>query len=196
MIKSSYLTASQTVGPFFHDCLLRADAHRPTLATPATPGEHIRIEGRVLDGDGAPVPDAMIEIWQANAAGRYNHPLDNRDLPLDEAFTGYGRTATDAEGRFWFATVKPGRVPYDSTTMQAPHICVAVFGRGLLNHLYTRLYFADDPTAASDPILLRVPEQRRGTLLARREEHAGATIYCFDIVLQGAGETVFFNLRV
>jgi protocatechuate 3,4-dioxygenase alpha subunit len=195
MIKSSYLTASQTVGPFFHDCLLRPDAHKPTLATPATLGEHIRIEGQVLDGDGVPVPDAMIEIWQANATGRYHHPLDNRDLPLDAAFTGYGRTATDEAGRFWFATVKPGRVPYDSTTMQAPHICVAVFGRGLLNHLYTRLYFADDPTIASDPILLRVPEQRRSTLLARREDQAGAGVYRFDIVLQGAHETVFFNLR-
>jgi protocatechuate 3,4-dioxygenase alpha subunit len=195
MLKSSYLTASQTVGPFFHDCLLREGAHTPTLVAPATAGERIRIEGRVLDGDGAGVPDAMLEIWQANAAGRYNHPLDTRDLPLDPAFTGFGRTGTDAEGRYWFETVRPGPVPYDATTMQAAHICVAVFGRGLLNHLFTRLYFADDPATSADPILLRVPEERRGTLLARREEAGAATLYRLDIVLQGAGETVFFNLR-
>lgn len=194
MIKSSYLTASQTVGPFFHDCLLRAGAHVPTLVTPATPGEHIRVEGRVLDGDGLAVPDAMVEIWQANAAGRYNHPRDTRDLPLDPGFTGYGRTGTDAEGRFWFETIKPGAVPYDAATMQAPHLCVAVFGRGLLNHLYTRLYFADDPATAADPILLSVPEPRRATLLAGREETGATVVYRLDIVLQGRGETVFFNL--
>lgn len=194
MLKSSYLTASQTVGPFFHDCLLREGAHTPTLVTPATSGERIRVEGRVLDGDGVGVPDAMVEIWQANSYGRYNHPLDGRDLPLDPAFTGYGRTGTDATGRFWFETVKPGPVPFDATSMQAPHICVALFGRGLLNHLFTRLYFADDPTIAADPILLRVPAKRRSTLAAQREESASNVIYRLDIVLQGEGETVFFNL--
>jgi len=194
MLKSSYLTAAQTVGPFFHDALLREGAHIPTLVTPETLGERIRVEGRVRDGDGAGVPDALVEIWQANAAGRYHHPLDTRDLPLDPTFTGYGRTGTDAEGRFWFETVKPGPVPYDATTMQAPHICVAVFGRGLLNHLVTRLYFADDPATATDPILLRVPAERRSTLLARREIAGATTVYRIDIVLQGIGETVFFNL--
>lgn len=193
MRKSSYLTASQTVGPFFHDCLLRAGAHTPTLIVPETVGARIRVEGRVLDGDGAPVPDAMLELWQANAAGRYNHPLDTRDLPLDPAFTGYGRTGTDAEGRFAFETIKPGPVPFDAATMQAPHLCLALFGRGLLNHLFTRLYFADDPATASDPILQRVPEARRGTLLAQREETGGAVVYRLDILLQGVGETVFFT---
>jgi protocatechuate 3,4-dioxygenase alpha subunit len=166
------ITTSQTVGPFFHDCLLRADAHIATLVTPETAGERVRIEGRVLDGDGAGLPDAMLEIWQANSYGRYNHPADTRDLPLDPAFTGHGRTATDAEGRYWFATV----------------------GRGLLNHLFTRLYFADEPANAEDPILQRVPPERRGTLVAAREEASGAVIYRLDIVLQGPGETVFFNL--
>jgi protocatechuate 3,4-dioxygenase, alpha subunit len=194
MLKSSYLTASQTVGPFFHDCLLRDGADVPTLVSAETAGERIRIEGRMLDGDGAPVPDAMLEIWQANSHGRYNHPRDTRDLPLDPAFTGFGRTGTDADGRYWFETIRPGPVPYDGTTMQAAHICVAVFGRGLLNHLYTRLYFADDPAVADDPILSRVPEARRATLLAAREGAAGAVIYRLDLVLQGAGETVFFNL--
>lgn len=193
MLKSSYLTASQTVGPFFHDALLRQGAHIQTLVTPETVGERIRVEGRVLDGDGAPVPDAMLELWQANAAGRYNHPLDTRDLPLDPAFTGYGRTGTDADGRYWFETIRPGQVPFDAGSMQAPHLCLAVLGRGLLNHLFTRLYFADDPATASDPVLQRVPAARRGTLLARREERDGATLYRLDIVLQGEGETVFFN---
>lgn len=194
MLRSSYLTASQTVGPFFHDCLLREGAHVPTLVTPDTLGERIRVEGHVLDGDGAGVPDAMVEIWQANAAGRYRHPLDARDLPLDPAFTGFGRTGTDPAGRYWFETIRPGPVPYAGAAMQAPHICVAVFGRGLLNHLYTRLYFADDPAAAQDPILLRVPAERRDTLLARPERAGEATVYRLDIVLQGPGETAFFNL--
>jgi protocatechuate 3,4-dioxygenase alpha subunit len=193
MLKSAYLTASQTVGPFFHDCLLRAGAHLPTLVSAETRGERIRVVGRVLDGDGLAVPDAMIELWQANAAGRYKHPLDTRDLPLDPGFTGFGRTATDEQGGFWFETIRPGPVPFDATATQAPHLSLAVFGRGLLNHLFTRVYFADDPANAHDPILLRVPEERRATLLARRDETAGAALYRFDILLQGPSETVFFN---
>lgn len=195
MHTTSYaLTASQTVGPFFHDGLLRDDAHIRALATPETVGQRIRIVGRVLDGDGVGVPDAMIEIWQANSYGRYNHPSDTRDLPLDPTFTGFGRTGTDAEGHYWFETVKPGAAPFDAARMQAPHICVAVFGRGLLNHLYTRLYFADEPANVTDPILLRVPPERRPSLIAPREEMDGVPVYQFDITLQGDDETVFFNL--
>ena len=186
------LTGSQTVGPFFHDCLLRADAHCAVLAAPELAGAHIRITGRVIDGDGVGVPDAMIEIWQANSHGRYNHPSDTRELPLDSEFTGYGRTGTDGDGLYWFETIKPGRVPFDETRAQAPHICVAVFGRGLLNHLFTRLYFADEIANADDPVLQRVPAERRGTLLAQPSEDGAE--YRFDIVLQGAGETAFFNL--
>jgi protocatechuate 3,4-dioxygenase alpha subunit len=186
-------TSSQTVGPFFHDCLLRPDAQHTTLAGPATAGERIRIEGRVIDGAGQPVPDALIEIWQANHYGRYNHPADQRELPLDPAFSGYGRGGTDAEGGYWFETIKPGRVPFADQRQQAPHICVALLGRGLLNHLYTRLYFADEPSNADDPVLALVPAERRATLLAERSG-AGTAVYRFDIVLQGAGETVFFNL--
>jgi protocatechuate 3,4-dioxygenase alpha subunit len=193
MIDTLVLTSSQTVGPFFHGCLLRPGAECNVLAGPVTAGERIRLVGRVLDGDGAPVPDAMIEIWQANHHGRYNHPSDRRDLPLDPGFTGYGRSGTGADGAYWFETIKPGPVPYDDRQTQAPHICVAVFGRGLLNHLPTRAYFADEPANAADPILLRVPPERRATLLAAREESGGAVVYRFDIVLQGAGETVFFN---
>ncbi len=186
------LTPSQTVGPFFYDCLLRADAQCPTLTTPATEGTRIRIAGHVYDGDRVGIPDAMVEIWQANHYGRYNHPADTRDLPLDPAFTGFGRVGTDDSGAFWFETIKPGAVPFAAGQQQAPHFCVAVFARGLLNHLLTRLYFPDDPATTTDPILGRVPAERRGTLLAERGAEAGT--YTFDLVLQGAGETVFFNL--
>jgi protocatechuate 3,4-dioxygenase alpha subunit len=188
------LTASQTVGPFFSPCLLREDARRNVLVQPNTAGERIRIEGRVLDGDGAPVPDALVEIWQANAHGRYNHPADQGAAPLDPAFTGFGRSGTDDDGSYWFETVKPGSVRFDNGTQQAPHIVVTVFARGLLNHAVTRLYFADEPATDADPVLQRVPAGRRRTLVAEPSRTAGQTVYRFDIVLQGAGETVFFNL--
>lgn len=189
------LTASQTVGPFFSPGLLRDDTRRNVLAGPETAGERIRIEGRVLDGDGLPVPDAMIEIWQANAHGRYNHPADRGPAPLDASFAGFGRSGTDEDGGYWFETVKPGPVPFDGERKQAPHICVTVFARGLLNHAVTRLYFEDEPANSVDPILQLVPEERRATLLARPElVGGGMVVYRFDIVLQGAGETAFFNL--
>ena len=187
-------TSSQTVGPFFHDCLLREGAQRNVLAAPGAVGERIRIEGRVYDGDREGVPDAMIEIWQANHHGRYHHPADQRAAPLDPAFSGFGRCGTDASGAYWFETIKPGRVPFDGERLQAPHICVAVFGRGLLNHLLTRLYFADEPANADDPVLQCVHAERRATLLAQPASVRGIVVYRFDIVLQGAGETVFFNL--
>ena len=187
-------TSSQTVGPFFDDCLLREGAQCNVLASAATVGQRIRIEGRVYDGDRVGVPDAMIEIWQANRYGRYHHPADRRALPLDAAFTGFGRCGTDASGAYWFETIKPGRVPSEGEWLQAPHICVAVFGRGLLNHLLTRLYFADEPANADDPVLQCVPVERRATLLAQPSSANGVVVYGFDIVLQGARETVFFNV--
>lgn len=188
------LTGSQTVGPFFSPALLRDDARRNVLTRPETAGERIRIEGRVLDGDGVPVPDAMVEIWQANAYGRYNHPTDQGPAALDASFLGFGRSGTEEDGSYWFETVKPGPVPFDGERLQAPHICVTVFSRGLLNHLVTRLYFEDEPANTFDPVLQRVPGHRRATLLARREPGDAAIVYRFDIVLQGAGETAFFNL--
>lgn len=188
------LTASQTVGPFFGPALLREDARRHILVRPETVGERIRIEGRVLDGDGLPIPDAMVEIWQANAHGRYHHPADQGSAPLDPSFTGYGRSGTDEDGRYWFETIKPGPVPFDEQQMQAPHICVIVFARGLLNHVVTRLYFEDEPASADDAVLRCVPEERRMTLLARREAGDQVPLYRFDIILQGAHETAFFNL--
>jgi protocatechuate 3,4-dioxygenase alpha subunit len=185
-------TPSQTVGPFFHLGLARPDWGDLTKAGPA--GERITIEGRVIDGDGLPVPDAMIEIWQANAAGRYNHPDDPQtDKPLDPNFRGYGRVATDAEGGFRFITIKPGPVPGRGNSLQAPHISLAVFGRGLLKHLYTRLYFADEAGNANDPLLTSIEDETaRRTLIATRAAPDAA--YRFDIVLQGDNETVFLDI--
>ena len=188
------LTSSQTVGPFFAPALLREDARRNVLTGPETAGERIRIAGRVLDGDGVPVPDALVEIWQANAHGRYHHAADHGPAPLDPSFCGFGRSGTAEDGSYWFETVKPGPVPFAGEQLQAPHICVTVFARGLLNHLVTRLYFEDEPTNSGDPVLQCVPADRRATLLARRESGDTAVVYRLDIVLQGAGETAFFNL--
>lgn len=190
------LTPTQTAGPFFSIGLLERGGERHVLIQEETLGERIRIEGRVIDGDSEPVPDALVEIWQANAAGRYHHPADHRDLPLDPTFPGFGRSGTDEEGCYWFETIKPGPVPLVSgqTRMQAPHICVTICARGLLNHLCTRLYFADEPSNAEDAVLGCVPEERRATLLATRVVEDQRTIYRFNIVLQGPQETAFFQL--
>ena len=193
-MNSFLLTSSQTVGPFFSPALLREDARRNILTQPETVGERIRIEGRVLDGEGLPVPDAMVEIWQANAHGRYNHPADQGLAALDMSFTGFGRSGTDEDGGYWFETIKPGPVLFDVTRLQAPHLNATIFARGLLNHLVTRIYFADDPANMSDPVLQRVPENRRATLLATREQRENAVVYRFDIVMQGTNETAFFNV--
>lgn len=186
------VTPTQTVGPFFAPALLR-DVQND-LTTERTEGQRIRVEGRVLDGAGAPVPDAMIEIWQANAAGRFNHPRDTRDLPLDPEFTGWGRSGTDETGLYWFETVKPGPVPFDGGTMQAPHLSVTIHARGMLNHAQTRLYFGDEEANTSDPILALVPAARRPTLIAERSDVDGKVVYRLDIILQGPGEIVFFNI--
>jgi protocatechuate 3,4-dioxygenase, alpha subunit len=185
-------TPSQTIGPFFHNALLRQGAHRTVLTDQETPGEAIRIEGHLYDGDGQPVPDAMVEIWQADHEGRYNHPADRKSLPLDAVFVGFGRTATDEEGAFRFETIKPGPVPFGDGRLQAPHISVVLLGRGLLSHLYTRLYFSDDPATVDDPVLQHVPSERRETLVAKRVGVDGTAVYRFDIALQGVKETVFF----
>jgi protocatechuate 3,4-dioxygenase alpha subunit len=136
----------------------------------------------------------MIEIWQANAHGRYNHPADTGSAALDPSFLGFGRSGTDEDGRYWFETVKPGPVPFDGKRWQAPHICVIIFARGMLNHLVTRLYFADEPANALDPVLNAVPRDRQATLFATSEQGEALVTYRFDIVLQGANETVFFNV--
>lgn len=192
MAKTPYVqTPSQTVGPFFHYALPYEAG--PYLVSEGTAGERITIEGRVTDGDGLPVTDALIEIWQANAAGRYNHPEDEQDKPLDAHFGGFGRAPTDEEGMFRFYTVKPGPVPGLHNEMQAPHINISILARGVLKRMATRLYFADEAEMNSvDPVLSLVPEERRGTLIAERQ--ADKPVYRLDIVLQGENETVFFDI--
>ena len=188
-------TASQTVGPFFHLGLSRPDWTDLTRDNPT--GERILVEGRVVDGDGLAVPDALVEVWQANAAGRYNHPADYQsDKPLDPRFRGFGRVATDVEGRFRIVTIRPGPVPGRGNTLQAPHLNLAVFARGLLKHLYTRVYFADEPANATDPLLSSIEDEAaRRTLFAHRTDGAGGIpCYAFDIVLQGQNETVFLDI--
>jgi protocatechuate 3,4-dioxygenase, alpha subunit len=189
-------TPSQTVGPFFHLGLARPEWS--DLAADHPSGERIAIEGRVTDGDGAPVPDAMLEVWQANAAGRYNHPDDHQtDKPLDPHFRGFGRVATDADGRFRLATIKPGPVPGRGNALQAPHINVALFARGLLLHLFTRVYFADEAAAnAGDPLLSSIEDTGvRETLVARRDPAGGnPPLYRWNIVMQGDGETAFLDI--
>ena len=186
-------TPSQTVGPFFHLGLARAEWADLSADNPA--GEHIAIEGRVIDGDGAPVPDAVIELWQANAAGRYNHPDDRReDKPIDPHFRGFGRVATDSAGRFRVVTVKPGPVPGRGNALQAPHINIALFARGLLKHLYTRIYFADEAANASDPLLSSIEDDSARRSLLARPEGGSPAVYRFDIVLQGDNETAFLDI--
>ena len=185
-------TPWQTVGPFFHYALPWTGGG--ILVTPCTQGERITVIGRVLDGGGLPVPDAMVEIWQANAAGRYRHPDDARiELPVDDAFVGFGRAPTDADGTYRFETIRPGRVPGRGNTLQAPHLAVGLFGRGLIRRLITRMYFPDEHSNDEDAVLGMVPPDRRSTLLAQLETGLdGAPAYRFDIRIQGEDETVFF----
>lgn len=184
-------TTWQTVGPYF-----RIGLHwlnNDNLVGDAVSGERVTIRGRVLDGDGIPVPDAMIEIWQANAHGKYAHPEDTQSKLLEPGFTGYGRIPTDGDGVFRFVTVKPGPVPGPDGKEQAPHILVSVFMRGLLTRLITRMYFPDDPRNAADYVLNLVEPQRRPTLIAKSVSgHSGELEW--KVVLQGTNETVFFEL--
>ena len=183
-------TTSQTVGPFFDIGLARL--YVDDLTVPGVPGERVEIEGRVLDGDGQGVPDALIEIWQANAHGKYAHPEDTRDKPLDVGFQGYGRMPTAADGSFRFKTIKPGRVPGPDERLQAPHIVVSLFARGLLRRLVTRIYFPDDPANSDDYVLNLVEPSRRDTLIAKKADKRDCFLE-WSVVLQGPGETVFFD---
>ena len=186
-------TPSQTVGPFYSIGLTSKTMN--ALASERTEGQRIRIEGRVLDGDGNPVPDAMVEIWQANSYGRYNHPDDKQEKPLDSSFIGWGRSGTDENCLYSFETIKPGPVPGADDSIQAPHINFVVFARGMLLHAYTRMYFADEPSNASDPVLNSIKDKkRRQTLIASPGMESGKTVYRFDIRLQGENETVFFDV--
>ena len=191
-------TSSQTVGPFFHPCLLRADAECNSLAGPETPGRRIRVEGRVLDGEGLPVPDALIEVWQANAAGRYIHKRDDWPGPLDPNFLGIGRCLTDANGVYRFLTIRPGAYPWKNhpNAWRPAHIHFSLFGPTWTSRLVTQMYFTDDPLFFQDPIFNAVPtEAARQQLIARYDhettEPEWALGWRWDIVLGGATATPF-----
>jgi protocatechuate 3,4-dioxygenase alpha subunit len=182
------LTPSQTIGPFL---TIEVPYEGEAQLVEPNHADAIPLLGTVTDGEGNAVDDALVEIWQANAEGRYAHPEDSReDIPLEDGFTGFGRCATDSEGRFEFLTVKPGSVPGPDGQSQAPHIDVSVFARGLLNRLVTRIYFPDEADAnAADPVLSLIEDDaHRETLVAHQDDGA----LRFDIRLQGEGETTFF----
>lgn len=183
-------TTSQTVGPFFSIGLARLN--QDNLVGKNVSGERITIAGRVLDGDGKPVPDALIETWQANAHGKYAHPEDSQNKTLEAGFKGFGRIPTDENGAFRFTTIKPGQVPGPDDKMQAPHIAVSVFARGLERRLVTRIYFPDEPSNSSDFALQLVEPARRETLIAKKSAGESGVLE-WNVILQGPGETVFFD---
>jgi protocatechuate 3,4-dioxygenase alpha subunit len=204
-IQQFHETASQTAGPYVHIGLAPKNAgfdifeknFGNVLAGPDTKGERIRIEGRVIDGSGTPLRDVLVEIWQANAEGRYNHPADRQDKELDPGFRGWGRACSDFEtGLYAFETIKPGVVEGRNGRPMAPHVNFWIVARGINLGLNTRMYFADEADAnAKDPVLNLIEwEVRRRTLIAERIERDGKTVYRFDIHIQGPDETVFFDI--
>lgn len=181
-------STSQTIGPYLRiglEWMVIED-----LASQGVAGQRVRIEGKVFDGDSKPVNDAALEIWQANSEGKYASPEDPQEKPLDAGFRGYGRSLTDDAGAFRFRTIKPGCVPGPDGKLQAPHLVVTIFMRGLLKQLLTRVYFPDEPSNADDPVLNLVPAERRATLVARK---SGEGALEWNVVLQGKNETVFFD---
>lgn len=196
----SGVTPSQTVGPFFAYCLTPRDyslheIFSNDLNVPGLSGTKVRIEGRVLDGDGAGIPDAVVEIWQADAAGSYAH--GEAKPGANVAFKGFGRCGSGPDGGYAFSTIKPGRAPGPGGVLQAPHLGVNIFARGLLKQLVTRIYFADEAANETDPILALVPAERRQSLIARPQRRGDETVYVLDLRLQdganGEAETVFFE---
>lgn len=188
-MNSLYQTPSQTVGPFLNIGLIHGEKQN-VLVDGHTAGKRIRLAGVVYDGNGNPMEDALLEIWQADANGIYPHPADPRHNEADPHFRGFGRSHSEDRGRYEFHTIKPGgRDGY------APFVNLHLFARGMLLHTQTRIYFADEPANATDPVLLSVPGERRATLLARLEEDGEIPLYRFDIHMQGEQETVFFELE-
>jgi protocatechuate 3,4-dioxygenase alpha subunit len=182
-------TPSQTVGPYLSIALPWPDG--PDVVAPGTPGA-VRLAGRLTDGANEPVPDGLIEVWQADPDGRFNHPDDPRGPQIYPGFRGFGRCPTDTEGRFGFTTLKPGALPDGSGGVEAPHLDVSVFARGLLNRVITRIYFPDEPRAnAADPVLGGLPAETAPLLVAVAEPDGSLR---FDIRLQGVGETPFFRV--
>lgn len=205
-------TSSQTVGPFYdlgltgpNSCARIAPEGAgqkvPEGAGQNVPegaaGERVTLICTVYDGEGTALPDAMVEIWQADSRGKYNHPDDPQDKPIDPEFRGFGRLSTDEFGSCIFETIKPGRVPSWTNVAQAPHLAISVFARGILKRLATRAYFAGDPANGEDPVLALVPQERRETLLMVRDpahDSAAGRAWRFDIHLTGPQETVFFDV--
>jgi protocatechuate 3,4-dioxygenase alpha subunit len=195
------ITPSQTVGPFYAYCLTPRkyklhEIFSNDLIVPGLEGEKIRIEGRVLDGDNVGIFDSMVEIWQADAKGGFAHAREHEGS--NTGFKGFGRVEPDNEGNYHFTTIKPGRVKTPDGKLQAPHIDVAVFARGMLKHLYTRIYFGDEESNKDDPVLHQVPADRRDTLIAKPQSgNGGEKVYRFDIRIQegreGPPETQFFE---
>jgi len=185
-------TPSQTAGPYFHLGMTETRSV-PCIAGPQTKGERVRLTCRVIDGNGVLVNDAMIEIWQANAEGKYNHPDDVPEKTGDFSWFGFGRMATAEDGSCEFETIKPGRVLGSGNELQAPHLNVAIFARGMLKQLYTRIYFAGDPANSEDPVISLVPPPRREILMAQPDT-ARPGHWRFDVHLQGEQETVFFDV--
>jgi protocatechuate 3,4-dioxygenase, alpha subunit len=184
-------TTSQTVGPFFEIGLHWL--YHNNLVGEGVSGERVTIQGQVVDGNGVPVDDALLEIWQANAHGKYDHPEDSQDKPLDPNFKGFARVPVSVRGAFRFTTIEPGPVPGPGGREQAPHLLISLFMRGILRRLVTRMYFPDDARNASDPILNLVEQDRRATLIAKKVPDAPGTLE-WNIALQGPNETVFFDL--
>jgi protocatechuate 3,4-dioxygenase alpha subunit len=183
-------TGSQTVGPFFHIGLTRMLI--PVVAGPEVEGQHVTIQGRVLDADRKPIPDALIETWQANSHGKYAHPEDVQDKPLQKGFLGFGRVATNDQGFYSLTTIKPGRVPGPGGVLQASHLEVSVFMRGLLRNIVTRMYFPDEPGNAEDAVLGLVEPARRATLIAGKVAGREGVLE-WDVICAGENETVFFD---
>lgn len=196
----SAITPSQTIGPFAAPALTPNEKGKTNypwrqlvngdLVTSDAVGDRIRIEGRMLDSQDEPIDGTLFEIWQADGQGRYAHPRDARRP--NSSFKGFGRVESDTAGCFTFDTVKPGRVAGPNGALQAPHVLVAIHMRGILTHLFTRIYFSDEASNADDPILNLVPADRRETLIARRDP--GSAVYRIDFRIQGDRETVFFDI--
>ena len=181
-------SASQTIGPYFRIGLIYGEPQND-LVKGQTLGERITLTGVVFDGDGQPIPDALIEIWQPDANGIFNHPSDPLQEQADPHFRGFGRAENHNAGMYEFKTIKPG-----GRDGKPPYINVHIFSRGMLIHAMTRIYFSDEPANADDPVLNSIEPERRHTLIATREQADGPPVYRFDIKMQGEDETVFFNL--
>lgn len=185
----------QTIGPFFNRGLLQGDESDLTNAGSQPPdGQIIEVTGVVFEETGNPVPSAVLEIWQANAQGRYDHPGDQSAAPLDPNFKGFGRAISDIEGVFRFRTIMPGPVPGPGNTLQAPHLAMSIHSAGLLRRLITRVYFDGNSENADDPILNSIDDtEHRATLIAKKRDGADNPVYEFNIKLRGDGETAFFE---